>query len=209
LAAGFVTVFVAGLAAGFALAEACAAPLAAVRVAVAALPRGLAAGAGDGRRAAGAGFGLAAGLLAAFGLALEVGRAAFAAGFVADFEAGFFAVSFLVRPFFDWAVAFITLPARSSYRVYATPALRRTDPPFGWKGWARRVRDMPLPMEGRPTLEQHRVWSAQRGSPFPDPVEKITQTKTKCHPPDRFRHRDVQHGGGGYPPLRFRCCRVE
>ena len=180
---------------------------------MAAWPRGLATGAGACRRAAGAAFGFVPGLAAVllavlavafpavFGLALEAGRAAFAAGFAADFEAGFFAVSFVVRPLFDWAVAFITLPARSSYRVYATPALRRTDPPFGWKAWARRARDMPLPMEGRPTLEQRREWSAQIGSPFPDPVEKIMQTKAKCHPPDRFRRRDVQPGDGGWPPF--------
>ncbi|WP_368415356.1 hypothetical protein [Falsiroseomonas sp.] len=171
--------------------------VAVLRGAVAALSRGLAAGAGAGRRAALAGFAFVAGLAAAFGLALEVGRTAFAAGFAADFEAGFFAVSFEVRPLFDWAVAFITLPARSSYRVSATPALRRTDPPFGWKGWARRACDMPLPMEGRPTLEQRREWSAQNGSPFPDPVENIMRIKAKCHPPARFRRRDVQPEDGG------------
>jgi hypothetical protein len=202
LGAALAAVFATGLAVGFALAGATGAALAVVRVAVlrgavAVLPRGLAAGAEAGRRSALAGFGFVAALPAAFGLALEMGRAVFAAGFATDFEAGRFAVSFVVRPLFDWAVAFITLPARSSSRVSATPALRRTDPPFGWKAWARRARDMLLPMEGRPTLERRREWSAQNGSPFPDPVENIMRIKAKCHPLDRFRRRDVQPEDGG------------
>ena len=57
------------------------------------------------------------------------GRAALAAGLAA----GFFGASFVLRPLFDWAVAFMTLPARSSSRASATPAYRRTDQPPGRK----------------------------------------------------------------------------
>lgn len=130
-AGAFGAALAAGLATGFVLAEGWGVAFAVVRAAVlrggvATLPPSLAAVAGTGRRASVDGFGfvasLAAGLLAAFGFVFAVERAVVAAGFVADFETGFLAVSFVVRLLFDWAVAFITLPARSSYRVSATPA---------------------------------------------------------------------------------------
>lgn|GEM_PF-4278380 len=65
------------------------------------------------RRPVAAAFGLATGLRDVFAVGL-VGRTALAAGFAVFFatavRAGF-AVRLLVRPLFDWAVAFITLPA--------------------------------------------------------------------------------------------------
>lgn len=82
-------------------------------------------------RDAGLALDLAAGLVA-FGGDL----AACFAGLAAALAAGF-AGALPLRLVFDCAVAFMTLPARSSSRVTATPAIRRTDPsPMGKAGRA-------------------------------------------------------------------------